>query len=215
MRTSKRNEGVDGRGEARKGQIIAAAVGLFSRYGFYETEVAAIAKVAGISKGTIYNYFADKHALFMATVEFGIERLSKLIGESTRDIADPASRLEAAIDAYLFFLGENRHLYRILFLHRSTLRDAEELRFAERLLPHFSLFESILADGIERRTFRRVDVRVASFAITGMILAAHRAHLSIEADTGRSSALSQIRALVFNGLAGRHAGLENLPAPPA
>jgi AcrR family transcriptional regulator len=199
----------------RKGQILVAAIELFSRYGFYETEVAAIAKVAGVSKGTIYNYFADKHTLFMETVEFGIERLSKRIGESTRGIAEPASRLETAIDSYLSFLRENRHLYRIVFLHRSTLRDAQELRFAERFLSHFSLFEGILADGVERRTFGRVDVRVASFAITGMILAAYRAQLSIGAGKAPAGTISQIRKLVFDGLTGNHSKPENVPASPA
>jgi AcrR family transcriptional regulator len=214
MRTAKRKPGGGSRADWRKGQILAAAVELFSRYGFYETEVEAIAKVAGLSKGTIYNYFADKHALFMETVEFGIGQLSKRIGESTRGIAEPAPRLDAAIDSYLSFLQENRHLYRIVFLHRSTLRDAEELRFAERFLSHFSLFEGILADGVERKTFRRVDVRGASFAITGMILAAHRAQLSIGAGKAPVRAVSQIRKLVFDGLAETHSKPENDSALP-
>jgi AcrR family transcriptional regulator len=215
MRVSKRNRGGGSRADTRTGQILAAAVELFSRYGFYETEVEAIAKVAGVSKGTIYNYFADKHALFMGTVEFGIESLSKRIDESTRGIADPASRLETAIDSYLSFLRENRHLYRIIFLHRSTLREAEELRFAGRLLAHFSLFEGILADGVERGTFTRVDARVASFAITGLILAAHRAQLSAGAGKPPARAVFPIGALVFHGLAGNHSKPDDDPAPPA
>lgn len=215
MRASKRKPGGGSRADMRKGQILAAAIELFSRYGFYETEVEVIARVAGVSKGTIYNYFADKHALFMDTVEFGIERLSKRIGESTRDIADPASRLEAAIDSYLSFLRENRHLYRIVFLHRNMLRDADELRFAERFLWHYSLFEGILADGVERRTFRRVDVRIASFAITGMILAAHRAQLPGGSGKATVGTISQIRKLVFDGLAGDDSKPEDLARSPA
>lgn len=215
MRASKRRRAGGSRADMRKGQILAAAVELFSRYGYHETEVEAIARVAGVSKGTIYNHFEDKHALFMATVEFGIERLTKRIGESTRDIADPASRLERAIDSYLSFLGENRHLYRIVFLHRSTLREAEELRFAKRFLAHFSLFEGILADGVERKSFRRVDLRIASFAITGMILEAHRSQISGGAVKAPSGTVSQVRKLVLEGLQGAHSKPEDAPATPA
>ena len=200
MRISKRKGIAGNRAGTRRSQILAAAVELFSRYGFYETEVSAIAKVAGLSKGTIYNYFTDKHALFMGTVELGIERLSKRIDESTRGIADPASKLETAIDSCFSFLRENRHLYRIIFLHRSTLREAEELRFPERLLAHFSLFEGILARGVERKSFRRIDVRVVSFAITGMILAAHQAQLSGSAGKAPAGAIGRIRELVLEGL---------------
>ena len=215
MRRSKRNRAGGTRADTRKGQILAAAVELFSRYGFYETEVEAIARVAGVSKGTIYNYFADKHALFMETVEWGIEKLSKRVTESTRDIVDPAARLETAIESYLAFLEENRHLYRVVFLHRSTLRDAEELRFTQRYLSHFSLFEGILADGVGRKAFRSVDVRIASYAITGMILAAHRARISIGARKARAGVLSQIRKLVFDGLSENHTKPEDAPASPA
>jgi|WetSurMetagenome_2_1015567.scaffolds.fasta_scaffold134648_2 AcrR family transcriptional regulator len=215
MRASKRKQAETGRAEARKSQILAAGVELFSRYGFYETEVEAIAKVAGVSKGTIYNYFTDKHALFMETVRLGIEKLSKRIDESTRDIAEPTSRLEAAIDAFLSFLGENRHFYRIVFLHRSTLRDAEELRFAERFLSPFSLFEGVIFDGVERGTFRSVDVRVASFAITGMILAAHRAGLARGAVKAPAGAVSPIGTLVVDGLAKNRSKPADDSASPA
>lgn len=215
MQASKKKRAVGGRADMRKAQILEAAVELFSRYGFHETEVGAIAKVAGVSKGTIYNYFPDKHALFMGTVELGIERLSKRIDESTRGIAEPAPRLEAAIDACLSFLRENRRLYRIVFLHRSTLRETQELRFPERFLSHYSLFEGALAEGVERRAFRPVDVRVASFAITGMILAVHRARLSPGAGRAPAEADSRIAQLVLHGLTGIRTGPKNDPAPPA
>jgi AcrR family transcriptional regulator len=214
MRVSKRKRVRGGRADVRKGQILAAAIELFSRYGFYETEVESIAKVAGVSKGSIYNYFADKHALFMETVGVGIERLSRRIVESTRGIDEPASKLETAIDSYLSFLRENRHLYRIMFLHRSTLRDAEELRFEEKYLSHFLLFEGILADGVERRIFKRVDARIASFAITGMILAAHRARLSAGAGRAPVGTVTQLEMLVFDGLMGTDSKPEDDQSSP-
>ena len=59
----------------------------------------------------------------------------------------------------------------------------------------------MLADGIARGSFRPVDVHVASLAITGMILAAHRGRSA--GGPGKKSAedLSPIKELVFEGLA--------------
>ncbi|MCK5427972.1 MAG: helix-turn-helix transcriptional regulator, partial [Anaerolineales bacterium] len=41
----------------RKRQIIAAAREVFSQKGFSEATTAEIAQQAGVSEGTIYNYF--------------------------------------------------------------------------------------------------------------------------------------------------------------
>jgi AcrR family transcriptional regulator len=138
-----------------------------------------------------------------------IERLSERIAGSARGIDDPAAALDAAIDSYLSFLRDNRHLLRNLFLHRSTLRENEELRFAERYLAQFSLFEPVLADGIARGSFRPVDVRVASFAITGMILAVTRGRSTGGPGKKSTDDLSPIKELVFEGLASAGSSPDN------
>jgi len=200
MRTSKRKRTVRAGAEARESQILSAAIELFSRYGFYETEIETVAKGAGVSKGTVYNYFRNKQALFTAAIEHGIARLSQRIAESTRGIDDPRARIEAAIDSYAAFIRDNRHLYRIVFLQRNTLRDAEEIRFAERFLAHYTLFERIIMDGIERKAFRNVNARAASFAIAGMILAVNRAQPAGGSGKAQTKLLAPIMHLILEGL---------------
>jgi len=41
-----------------------------------------------------------------------------------------------------------------------------ELRFTEKYLSHFQLFEDILTEGIERKAFKRVDVHITSFGVS-------------------------------------------------
>ncbi len=57
------------RKEARPGEIIQAGLIEFAKNGFAGTKLDDVAKRAGISKGTIYRYFADKEELFLATVQ--------------------------------------------------------------------------------------------------------------------------------------------------
>ena len=55
---------------AKRSAIIEAAIRLFLGEGFAATSVDMIAREAKVSKPTIYNHFADKHALFeMAFVQ--------------------------------------------------------------------------------------------------------------------------------------------------
>lgn len=55
--------------EVRRGQILAAAQSLIAEQGYERTTTAQIAKRAGISEGTIYNYFPSKVAVVSALKE--------------------------------------------------------------------------------------------------------------------------------------------------
>ena len=56
------------RKDERPRDIIAAALALFSEKGFAGARMEAIAARAGISKGTLYLYFATKEEMFRAVV---------------------------------------------------------------------------------------------------------------------------------------------------
>src|SRR6187399_1455864 len=56
----------------RREAILAAALDEFSSRGFAAARLEDVAKRAGVAKGTIYLYFADKEALFQELVRFQI-----------------------------------------------------------------------------------------------------------------------------------------------
>jgi len=60
------------RKEARPAELVAAALELFVDRGFAATRLEDVAALAGVSKGTLYLYFANKEALFQAVVRAGM-----------------------------------------------------------------------------------------------------------------------------------------------
>src|SRR5215211_6872448 len=54
--------------EARRAAILAAALEEFTARGYEGARLDDVAKRAGVAKGTIYLYFADKEALFQDLV---------------------------------------------------------------------------------------------------------------------------------------------------
>ena len=60
------------RKDARPEEIIAAALDLFVERGFASTRLDDVAARAGVSKGTLYLYFANKEDLFKAVVRGNI-----------------------------------------------------------------------------------------------------------------------------------------------
>jgi len=53
----------------KKEKIIAAGFNLICEMGYYNTNTAMIAKEAGVSTGIVYQYFNDKHDIFMDGLE--------------------------------------------------------------------------------------------------------------------------------------------------
>src|SRR5258706_11705314 len=60
--------------ESRRRQIAEAALRVWLRDGYHDAPVEAIAREAGLGKGTIYLYFATKEVVLQA----GVERFSLL-----------------------------------------------------------------------------------------------------------------------------------------
>lgn len=53
----------------KKNKIIDTAFLLFCEKGYYNTNTAEIAKVAGVSTGIVYNYFTDKKEIFLESIK--------------------------------------------------------------------------------------------------------------------------------------------------
>ncbi len=69
------------RAEARREQILCAAVECFRRHGFHGASIALISKAAGMSAGHIYHYFDNKEAIIEAIVARDLEYLLALTAE--------------------------------------------------------------------------------------------------------------------------------------
>jgi AcrR family transcriptional regulator len=85
------------RKDARPQEILAAALDLFVERGFAATRLEDVAKRAGLSKGTLYLYFANKEELFKAVVRENI-----------------LPSLDAAEEAIARFEGSSADLFRLL-----------------------------------------------------------------------------------------------------
>lgn len=55
-----------GRGQKTRSSILEGALRLFSRHGYEQVSVTAIAREAGVSRATVYRHFQDKRAILLA-----------------------------------------------------------------------------------------------------------------------------------------------------
>jgi AcrR family transcriptional regulator len=77
---------------ARREKVLAAAEALFASQGFRGTTIEAIAEAAGMSKVTVYGYFRDKDAVFVAVAERLAAHLEAAVhAKLTGDLVFPAN----------------------------------------------------------------------------------------------------------------------------
>ncbi len=84
----------------RRGQIVKAAVTLFSKQGYARTSVQQISKQAGVSIGLIYQYFGDKDDILFLALKLVLDTYEKDIPPQLVGIDDPLEKLAAALKAY-------------------------------------------------------------------------------------------------------------------
>jgi AcrR family transcriptional regulator len=94
------------RGQATRGQLIAAATRLFASRGYEGTSIEAILQETGASRGSLYHHFTGKDALFEAV--FG--ELEARAGQATMAAAmaagDPVAGLRAGCIAWIRMAGD-------------------------------------------------------------------------------------------------------------
>ncbi|MET9696170.1 TetR/AcrR family transcriptional regulator [Streptomyces sp. NPDC006529] len=98
------------RGERRIAQLLAAAAGVFCRTGYAAASTNAIAREAGVSPGTLYQFFPNKEAI---AIELGGELLKRAHdthGQAflPENLSKPLPELlDAVLDPVIAFNCEN------------------------------------------------------------------------------------------------------------
>lgn len=80
-------------------RIVDAALALHGTVGPARTTISAIAERAGVRRATVYRHFPDERSLFLGCSGAWRERHPLPDLATWAAIADPADRLEAALDA--------------------------------------------------------------------------------------------------------------------
>jgi len=94
------------RGERRIAQLLEAAASVFCSTGYTAASTNAIAREAGVSPGTLYQFFPNKEAIAIELGDRLMHEMRETYGEALAPV-DPATPLEeavgSAIDRFIAF----------------------------------------------------------------------------------------------------------------
>ena len=97
--------------DARRKLILDSACSLFSKKDFRKVNVREIAAEAGVSVGTIYNYYADLDELFLDVFLKNAEEITCLL---KKESSDGLPSLENLCEIYITYLNRNMTFYQMM-----------------------------------------------------------------------------------------------------
>src|SRR5688500_13314222 len=171
--------------------ILKAATKVFAQNGYFQSQVADVARAAGVAAGTVYLYFKSKDHLLVSIFERSMREGLTDSRAKVADLADPPERLRRLARAHLARLGNDRNL---AIVFQVELRQSTKFmeRFSSTLLrDYLGLIREAIADGQREGVFR-ADIKPTAAAkmlfgaldemATNWILSRRRYSLEAEAD---------------------------------
>jgi len=101
--------------QARRRQLLEAALEVFVARGYHAAAMDEIAERAGVSKPVLYQHFPGKQELYLALLDEGVEALIDTVRAALRSTDDNRQRVFATIQAYFEFVAAQGGTFRLVF----------------------------------------------------------------------------------------------------
>jgi TetR/AcrR family fatty acid metabolism transcriptional regulator len=176
----------------KRDAILRAATDVFAESGYFNAQVADVARAAGVAAGTVYLYFRSKDDLLVSIFERSMREAIAEGRAMAGGVRDPRQRLRRFAALHLGRLGRDRNL---AVVFQVELRQSTKFmeRFSSTLLrDYLGLIRDAIADG-QRAGMFRADIKATVAAkmffgaldemATNWILSRRRYSLEADADT--------------------------------
>ncbi|HZD69885.1 MAG TPA: TetR/AcrR family transcriptional regulator [Actinomycetes bacterium] len=138
---------------ATRERLLEAAATEFAAHGLDAANINEISLGAGLAKGTVYNYFPSKQALFLAVIEQGCA----LAAQAARAVAPDTpvrERLRAAIEGDLVWARAHEPFARVLLRELLSANPRLYPAVLQAAAPLVEAVIGMLADGQARGEIR-------------------------------------------------------------
>ena len=152
--------------------VMESAISEFAGKGFSAANINVIAKNAGISIGSMYNYFESKENLFLAVVDYGYQLLEEAISSVDLEKGDIFDKFEMLIRLAQKYSKKNKELIQIYLdlASQGLFHLSQKLsRQVESITAVF--YRSLMADAKKEGIIASdIDEYVTSFCVDNLIL---------------------------------------------
>jgi TetR/AcrR family fatty acid metabolism transcriptional regulator len=138
----------------KRAAILRAAIDVFAGRGFFNSQVADVARAAGVAAGTVYLYFRSKDDILVSIFERTVREAIEEGRASVAPLTGAVDKLRAIARMHLERMGRDRNL---AIVFQVELR--QSTKFMERfsstgLREYLGLIREVLIEGQAAGSFR-------------------------------------------------------------
>ncbi|MDK2658362.1 TetR/AcrR family transcriptional regulator [Cupriavidus sp. LEh21] len=173
---------------ARPQELVAAALDLFVERGYAATRLEDVAAAAGVSKGTVYLYFANKEELFKSVVRANlVPALSRGTELVDRYEGSTPELLRELLRGWWGLIGATpvAGLTKLIMAESANFPDIARFYNEEVVVPGDELFARVLARGAARGEFRPMPANPTTTLICAPLMFLMLWQRSLRATSGK------------------------------
>lgn len=155
--------------ETRRRQILMGAAQVFAEKGYHKATTKEIAQTAGVSEGTIYNYFANKRELLLAMIELlALQSLKSII--NTQPPADPKEFIAMILRDRYQLAQERGYLIMPILAEMFTDAELRQEVYQKLAMPVAGFLERYIQTHIDSGLFRPANPVIVTRMFIGAII---------------------------------------------
>ncbi|HOX37360.1 MAG TPA: TetR/AcrR family transcriptional regulator [Candidatus Brocadiia bacterium] len=145
--------------EEKKRQILLAAARVFASSGFQASTVAAVARKAGVSKGSIYDYFKSKREMFVMLVQEMLRQDAEEISKIATGAGSAREKIESVFESWVAKAREWQELSGLMLEFWAEASQGERSGSLSRFFnksykDYHRMLKGLLDEGISNGEFR-------------------------------------------------------------
>ena len=162
--------------DAKRTEILIAAMEVIAAKGFSQTKMSDIAKNANIGKGTIYEYFKSKDEILVFSFKHYMEQMENITFEKLKTISYPTEKIRAICTAFIDFFNTTSSDYFEIITEfwAESIRNHDSERnqlisFKDIYEEYRTVIGDVINDGKKIGIYKDIDSRTAASLLLGTI----------------------------------------------
>lgn len=156
----------EARAQWRRAQIVEAATRLMEEHGFHKMTVNALAREAGLSVGTIYQYVEDKSDILLLVIVDILDAYRQDLPLAMEGHEDPVERLAAGFDAYCRIVDSRRYATVLTYRESKSLPEDGRKRIMALEVETTGLLRECLEDAQQAGLIDACDTELVAHNLT-------------------------------------------------
>ena len=154
----------------KRDALLRAAIETFAARGFFNAQVADVARTAGVAAGTVYLYFRGKDDLLISIFEKTMKEAIAAGRESIARHTDPLAQLRTIARLHLDRMSRDRNLAVVFQVELRQSTKFMERFSATHLREYLGIIRDVIARGQSMGIFRKtLNPTLAAKLLFGML----------------------------------------------